>query len=87
MTASDLKYKHEINFPNSLFFSRNNMKFAGDTMGNFGVRKIYGAKLASQWGGQKCNVYELHRKKTTNKGFYKSFYFRADTFQKVSLES
>lgn len=36
-TASDIKYLIESAREDSLFFSRNNMKFAGDTMRNFGT--------------------------------------------------
>ena len=40
MLPSKLKYQHELLNPNSFFFSKNTMKFFGDTMKNYGVRSI-----------------------------------------------
>ena len=37
MNASELKYRHESNHPDSYFFTRKTMSFFGDTMKNFGV--------------------------------------------------
>ena len=36
MTPSELKFQYESKNPNGRFFSRENMKFANDTMANFG---------------------------------------------------
>jgi hypothetical protein len=38
MTASQFKAKLEEKFPKSYFFSKNTMRFFGDTMRNYGVR-------------------------------------------------
>ena len=37
MTPYELKRQYESAHPDGLFFSRNNMKFLGDTMSNYGV--------------------------------------------------
>ena len=36
MTPTELKQKHEVNHPDSKFFSKDTMSFFGDTMSNFG---------------------------------------------------
>jgi len=69
MTASELKARHEQANPDSLFFSRNNMKFAGDTMANFGVRKYVTAQ------GTVSDIHELYRKRPVKMGNKNSFYF------------
>ena len=38
MTPSELKYNVELNDPQSFFFTRQTMRFFGDTMSNYGVR-------------------------------------------------
>jgi hypothetical protein len=63
MKASDLKYLHESKEPNSLWFSRPNMKFAGDTMANFRVEKVQ-----RTIDGQEVDLYALSRKRATAKG-------------------
>lgn len=78
MNASELKRKVEANNPESLFFSRNNMKFHGDTMRNYGVREV----IIMTQDGEK-NVWELYRRNPTAHGLYKSVYWDKDTFQVV----
>lgn len=78
LTAADLKYYHEEAFPNSLFFSRNNMKFAGDTMRNFRVVNAYG-----MYDGERIELYCLQQRqpvKGVNKG---CFYFRKRDFKRL----
>lgn len=72
-TASDLKYWHEYHNPNSHFFDRKTMKFFGDTMKNFGVKR---------WK----NCYELYRRRPVEHGLYKSFYFELDTLKQIHGE-
>lgn len=55
MTAYQLKAKVEENNPESLFFSKKNMKFAGDSMKNYGVREVE-IQLRD---GSIVNAYEL----------------------------
>lgn len=64
--------------PDSLFFSRNNMKFAGDTMANYGVKRT------TINGG--VEVFELFRKKPVMYGLAKSAYFHAETFKQVFIK-
>ena len=68
--------------PESTFFHKDNMKFAGDTMRNFGVRKI---SLTVYCNNEPkfMEVIELYRKKTTSKGFFRSFYFDTETLRSV----
>lgn len=73
MTASQLKYNHELANPDSLFFSRNNMKFAGDTMANFGVRQV--KKFVD---GEPVELWELRRKTPVKCGMKHSFFFDKD---------
>lgn len=82
MNASELKYKHESNFPSSLFFSRESMKFSGDTMGNFGVM----SGSIRQYDGSIAEAWILYRKKTTRKGFGGSFYFSKLDFSRIHGE-
>ena len=75
MTASELKRKYEIAHPDGLFFSRNNMKFLGDTMSNYGVRDA-----GTHW--------ELYRKRPVKAGsatlcFLKKKYLPAIIFRQI----
>lgn len=90
MTPSKLKSEVEKNNPKSLFFSRNNMKFAGDTMSNFGVRS---AEIKTNWDingkwsdtdGIIVECWELYRKRPVKNGLQSSHYFSKADFSKVS---
>ena len=72
MTPSELKRNYEANHPNGRFFSRENMKFSGDTMKNFGCFKS-------------GDFYILYRKKPTPKGFNGGFKFDCKTFKYEGL--
>ena len=80
-TVSELAYDYERCNPDGRFFSRENMKFAGDTMGNFGVDpfpvrfETYSGRLVMCW----C----LYRKRKTPKGFGPGgfAYFNCETFE------
>lgn len=71
MNVSELKYKHEANFPDSLFFSKKAMQFFGDKMKNYGVRSFDG------------KTWELWRKNPVKYGETKSAYFDKVTFARV----
>ena len=71
-TASDLKLAHEYFYSSSHFFTRKTMKFFGDTMRNYGVRKI-----------QNGAFYELYRRHPVKHGLQNSAYFNAATFKRV----
>lgn len=62
MTASRLKTILEYNNPESLFFSKSNMKFFGDTMSNYGVRDC-------------GDTWELYRKQPVKYGLQDSHFF------------
>jgi len=72
MTSSELKHQYEINNPRGFFFTRDTMKFFGDTMRNYGVIN-HGSH------------YELHRKQPVKHGLTKSAFFSSDAFQLIDL--
>jgi hypothetical protein len=73
MTSSELKYQHELNNPNSFYFTRKTMKFFGDTMKNYGVRSHC------------SNTWELYRKNPVKHGLNSSAYFNKLNFTKVEV--
>lgn len=76
-TASQLKYWYEENYPGGKFFTRPNMRFAGDTMANFGVRTV---RLRRKWGddaGKEFDGFELYRRRPVKMGNKRSFFFDA----------
>ncbi len=77
MTPSELKH-HVANGSDSLFFSRDSMKFAGDTMRNYGVRA---ATINTIHGT--AEVWELYRKHPVKHGLHASAYFDRVTFSRV----
>ena len=89
MTPAQLKYNIEHTNDESHFFSRESMRFFGDTMANYGVRS---ATIVSHYNshgefvsidGIEVECWELYRKRTTSKGFTASAYFAKDTFRRV----
>lgn len=80
MTASELKYCVEEAGHDSHFFTRQTMKFFGDTMRNYGVR---GPVTVEQYDGAKRSVYELYRRRPVKHGLQSSAYFDAETFARV----
>ena len=70
MTPTQLKRHVEKAGHESYFFSRETMKFFGDTMKNYGVRDA-------------GNCWELYRKKPVKYGLTKSAYFTKGTFTKI----
>ena len=69
MTASELKYRVEQG-KDRFFFTRDTMKFFGDTMRNYGVRD----------GGE---VWELYRKHPVKHGLRDSAYFDKETYTRI----
>lgn len=65
MTPSELKRKYQEANPDGHYFDRATMRFFGDTMRNYGVRR-YG----SGW--------ELYRRNPVKHGVNSSGYFTAD---------
>jgi hypothetical protein len=84
ITASELKYRVQGARHDSKFFCRENMKFAGDTMRNYGVRGPFKFKTHS---GDTCEVWELFRRRAVKCGLRASAYFRTDTYAQTFGES
>ncbi len=91
MTPSELKYHVEQSTDTSFFFTRNTMRFFGDTMSNYGVRS---ATIKTNWddngnwvsdNGRIVEVWELYRKHPVKHGLKSSTYFDKVTFNKVSI--
>ena len=78
-TATDLKHAIEEAREESHFFSRENMRFAGDTMRNYGVR---GPIAIKTYSGE-VQAYELFRRRAVKHGLRASAYFDAATFCQV----
>ena len=74
MTPSELKVNILAHDPNSHFFDRKTMKFFGDMMRNYGVRKTEIDGVA---------VWELYRKMPVKLGRKSSAFFRTSDFQQV----
>lgn len=79
MSASQLKAQVECSHTNSKFFTLSKMKFAGDTMSNYGVRSATITNLQ----GEQVEVWELYRRKPVKYGLQKSAYFDKQTFSQV----
>ena len=75
MTPSDLKYLHERKCPESSFFSRDSMRFFGDTMRNYGV---YSATLAYADGSDPIDGFVLYRKTPVNNGLQSDHCFTCE---------
>lgn len=82
MNATELKQKHEENHILSKFFSRETMKFFGDTMRNFGVRRQ--TVMIQDCLGAKYECYELYRKRPVKEGVQSSYYFDVITFRRIN---
>lgn len=72
MKKSELKKR--VQETGSCFFERETMRFFGDTMKNYGVRK-------AEINGKA--YWELYRKNPVKHGRKRSVYFSADTFERV----
>jgi len=75
MTVSELKEEVTKNYP--YFFTRDTMKFFGDTMKNYGVCST--TIINTQ--GENVEVWKLYRKKPVKHGLQKPAYFRKDNFK------
>lgn len=89
MNASELKYHIEKRDVETHFFDRKTMKFFGDSMKNFGVRKV---KVLSMYdaagnyvegGGVEVECWELYRKRAVKHGLKGSHYFAVDNYRTV----
>ena len=88
-TASDLKYAVESRGRDSQFFTRRTMRFFGDTMRNYGVRKTHVITSYDSEGnyvsknGTSIEVWELYRRRPVKAGNQSSAYFNSKTFARV----
>ncbi len=77
MTPSELKAMIEAKGTANHFFTRETMKFFGDTMSNYGVRET----VIDTWSEENVSVYELYRRHPVKHGLQTSAYFRKDTLE------
>ena len=88
MTANELKYHVEQSGQEQYFFTRDTMKFFGDTMRNYGVCSAtitsnYNAAGEYAADGVTVEVWELFRKRPVKHGLMNSAWFAKDTFKRV----
>lgn len=87
MTPSELK--RHVEQTGSYFFTRNTMKFFGDTMANYGVRsavvrtRYRGDGNGFDPAGREVEAWELYRKRPVKHGLDSSHYFNKETFNEV----
>lgn len=77
MTPSELKAI--LGKKGSKFFTRSNMRFMGDTMANYGVRKA----IINTIFEDNIEVWELYRKRPVKHGLKKSAYFTMGDFRQT----
>ncbi len=80
MTASELKAMVEAT--GSLFFTRDSMRFFGDTMANYGVRSA----TVDTWTQAGVECWELYRRRPVKHGLQSSAYFSKADFERVHDE-
>ena len=78
MTPSQLKINIAVHHPNSHFFDRDTMRFFGDTIANFGVRR---ATVSIE--GIKVPAWELYRRRPVKHGLDRSAFFDVETFSQI----
>lgn len=88
MTPSQLKAHVEARGEQPHFFTRATMKFFGDTMSNYGVRKTvvlahYDGSGKYHANGVHREAWELYRKRPVKGGNQSSAYFDAKTFTRI----
>jgi hypothetical protein len=88
MNKTDLKY-HVSKGPDRFFFTRDTMRFFGDTMRNYGVRS---ATVDYHWDEsgnnyteipRKVEVWELYRIHPVKHGLRNSAYFDKVTYRRI----
>lgn len=80
ITPADLKYLVENRGKESHFFSRENMRFSGDTMRNYGVRSQ--PVIVQTYAGPVLS-WELYRKRPVKHGLFDSAFFDVQTLGQV----
>ncbi len=79
MTPSELKYKVEEAGHAPYFFTRDSMRFFGDTMRNYGVRAV----LLEDVDGHLVDAWEIFRRRPVKNGLKSSAYFHAGSFRRM----
>lgn len=80
MTPSELKANIIKHDPDSHYFDRKTMRFFGDTMRNYRVRKT---EIITHGDPVPVEVWELYRKRPVKHGLKSSAFFRTTDFQQV----
>lgn len=80
ITAGELRGRVESAGHESYFFTRNNMKFAGDTMRNFGVRAA--PRVIETYSGEYL-CWVLYRRNPVKRGMQGEFYFDVETYRQI----
>lgn len=80
MTPSELKYQVEQAGHCPHFFTRQTMKFFGDTMRNYGCRDGGVVVTAS---GETYDCWEVYRKRAVKHGLAASAWFDKVTFERI----
>lgn len=88
MQVAELKRRVEQG-QDRFFFTRETMRFFGDTMGNYGVRD--GGERLSNWDregsyieeARTIKVWELYRKHSVKHGLDSSAYFDKETYTEI----
>lgn len=88
MTPSELKAAVEMCGHEPHFFTRSTMKFFGDTMRNYGVRRTvimsnFDTNGQYRENGIEREVWELYRKRPVKHGLWASAYFDVKTYKRV----
>lgn len=79
MTASELKYRVEQAGHEPHFFTRSTMRFFGDTMRNYGVRKAEIVVMP----GDTVKCWELYRRRPVKNGLNSSSYFDQADYKRI----
>lgn len=88
MTPSELKYHVESSGHESHFFDLKTMRFFGDSMRNYGVRRTTILATFDSDGnyhpeGVERDAWELYRRRPVKHGLQTSSYFDPMTFRRV----
>ena len=88
MTASDLKHLYQTAEPDGHFFDRKTMRFFGDTMRNYGVRRAAVRNLYTPEGepNEPRPAWELYRRRPVKHGLASSRYFAEDGRELAAVE-
>lgn len=79
MTASDLK--NRVSGTGSFFFTRDTMKFFGDTMANYNVRSKPVTIVTASGVTHEC--WALYRRRAVKYGMKDDAYFDVVTFERI----